>query len=76
MGVLISSAVVLSTTNEIDSLEGTHDQEIFRAVGGMMVTISAIGIIAMVISMILRLLYFVEIIVRYFNIFGATVSFI
>ena len=80
---MISTAVVLSTVAdttlfgdaEVDT-EFEEDREIFRAVAGWTLTVALIGAIVLSICTIIRFLFYFEIFIHHFSLFGAVVRFI
>ena len=75
MGLLVATAVVLSTVNGID-LFGVEnaDEEIFRTVAGWLQFAALLGIVTEFVFMIFRILYFTEVIISHYTIFAIKVS--
>ena len=80
---MISTAIVLSSVGDttvfgdagVDT-EFEQDREIFRAVAGWTLTSALIGVFALAICTIFRFLFYFEIVIHHFGIFGAVVRMI
>ena len=80
---MISTAIVLSTVDDTtvfgdaeDETEFEQDREIFRAVAGWTLASALIGVLVLAICTIIRFLFYFEIVIHHFGIFGAVVRMI
>ena len=80
LGILIASAVALSNINELyedvpDDSDAADDRDQYRDVAGWLLFVAIVGMVVQIVMVIVRALYYGEVITNQFVAFGIIVSY-
>ena len=80
LGILIASAVALNNIDEFfedveDDTDDADNRDQYRGVAGWLLFVAIAGIVVQIVMVIVRALYYVEVITNQFVAFGITVSY-